>query len=183
MGLGYFKGKVVSVLTNPINRNFKDEAAAFGKPGIYPQNLIDHFVGVVEEIDSSGIMLRHPVIGTKSWFSLKAITGLIEEQYTEDPEVIAEIKKKREESEKTQAEYDKINNNVPNTIPCPNCKVRLKVPDVAGEVMCPACQFQFSVGNPPKESGCTGCPSKGQHVDLDYLESMKTLAGFKSSTP
>ena len=45
--LEYFKNKVVTILSQPINRNFTEEAC------------IDYFVGKITQIDDSGIWYEH----------------------------------------------------------------------------------------------------------------------------
>jgi hypothetical protein len=179
MPLDYFKGRIVSIITGPTNRNFRDEAAAHGRPEIYPQNLIDHFIGVVEEITNTYLLLRHPVIGTKSYYRLENIIGIIEEQYTEDPELIKQLEDKREANIKEKQQYQNmIAENTADSVPCPKCGARLKMPDLAPgtEVMCPACRHQFTL---PGAQAPPMPQSNDPHVDLDTLTKLAREAKEK----
>ena len=50
--LDHFVGKICTVFTVPLNRDFKAE-----NPTIYPQQIINYFVGTVEFVDEDGLML------------------------------------------------------------------------------------------------------------------------------
>lgn len=82
--LKYFVGKAVTIITTPINRDFDE------------RQKCDYFVGIVESVDEMGIMTQHPVTGCKNYSFYGQIISISEEQVTTDPEVIAEIKEKRQ---------------------------------------------------------------------------------------
>ena len=159
INLKMFEGKVCTILTVPTNRDFKEEAVAMGKPNLYPINLLDHFVGRVIEFDSTGIVLQHPIIGTKSYFRLNQIVGIIEEQELDrnDPEsvkVIEEIKNK--------------NNPSRGKVSCPNghsLKIPNNIPD-GSEVICPACKIEFILNEKPVPK------NDSELVDVDILEKL-----------
>lgn len=73
--LQYFIGKMCTIFTHPINRNFKEE-----NPKTYPQQEYIYFVGVVEEVDSQGILITQPTTGLKSYFFLQNLIGIAEEE-------------------------------------------------------------------------------------------------------
>lgn len=85
MNLTYFKGKVCSIFTVPIQRKMKNTEEEF-----------QYFVGVVEYIDSHGIFITQISTGLKSYFSLNNIVGICEEEVLDpknpnDSEIIKEI--------------------------------------------------------------------------------------------
>lgn len=84
----YFVGKVCSIFTGPLNRNF-DEARAR-----------EHFVVKVEEIDTDGLWGSHPYNGTISFFMLESIK-LITEEIVLDPKNPSHAKMIKEYQDKT----------------------------------------------------------------------------------
>ena len=82
--LNYFIGKVCTIFTVPINREYQKE-----NPGTYPQQLYTYFVGVVESINEYGIMLKQLQSKNKSFYFVSHIIGIAEEEVL-DPENNAE---------------------------------------------------------------------------------------------
>lgn len=110
--LQYFKGKICTIFTSPINRNFKEE-----NPESYPQPVFMYFVGVVESITDQGMFLQQ-VANTdskkplKTYFFLDKILGIAEEEQLDynnpqDAEIISKIKQQQEEEEKKMEEKAK----------------------------------------------------------------------------
>lgn len=97
--LRYFEGKICTLITRETNRNFKDEAIAMQKPGLYPINLFDHFMGRIIHADVSCIVLEHPLIKTRSYFRTEHVIGIIEEQELdrnpENTKLIEDLKKEK----------------------------------------------------------------------------------------
>ena len=86
----FFLGKLCTVSTVQINFRYKEEA------------MIAYFMGHVESVDSTGIMLVHPQTKCKSFISLQHIVAISEEQvlYEENPEdakLIEEYRKEKPE--------------------------------------------------------------------------------------
>jgi len=86
--LDYFVGKAVTIITVNINRQFDE------------RQLCDYFVGVVDSIDSMGVMTTHPVTGCKNYYPFANICAISEEQVldSQNPEhapVIQEMEKRR----------------------------------------------------------------------------------------
>lgn len=101
--LRYFVGKVCTVFTLPINREFKTE-----NPNTYPQQLYVYFVGFVESVSETGIMLRQALTGMKTFLFLNHVVGISEEEVLDekDPkhaEQIADLKR-QQEARKQQTE-------------------------------------------------------------------------------
>jgi hypothetical protein len=66
--LQYFIGKVCTIFTGPIARNFS------------PEEFNDYFVGIVETIDEEGVWTVHPKNNCKNYFVLSQIYGICEEE-------------------------------------------------------------------------------------------------------
>lgn len=66
--LKYFVGKVCTVFTSPINRQFTD------------QQFNDYFVGLIESVNEDGIIAVHSITGCKNFYSLSSLVALCEEQ-------------------------------------------------------------------------------------------------------
>jgi hypothetical protein len=73
--LKHFVGKICTIFTVPINRDYQKE-----NPETYPQQLHAYFMGVVESVDQHGIMLTQLLTGKKSFFYHSAIVGIAEEE-------------------------------------------------------------------------------------------------------
>ncbi len=85
--LGYFVGKVCTILSRPINRQFDEKQSN------------DYFLGIVECVTEDGIFTTHTITGCKNFYLLKNIVGICEEQVLdpsrpEEAELIQEFKQK-----------------------------------------------------------------------------------------
>ncbi len=167
----YFKGKICSILTEPINRNFKEEAQALNKPKLYPQNVLDHFTGRVIHTDAACVIIEHPLLKTRSYFSIDKIIGIIEEQeFNPDDPKDAELIEKYKNSQ--SASRGKVN--------CPNGHELLIPPEVEDgkQVECPVCNASFILvtekksPEPPKKNPL---PSNGT-MDLSLLKRLSEEA-------
>jgi hypothetical protein len=74
MDLNYFKGKVCSILTTPIQRKL-----------INKEEEIQYFVGVIEEITKEGVFMTQIATGLKGYFNINNIIGIFEEEVLEPP--------------------------------------------------------------------------------------------------
>lgn len=63
-----FVGKVCTILTTPINREFNEEAN------------VNYFVGRVIEVSPKGVLIEHLGTKNKSFFFTDKIVGIAEEQ-------------------------------------------------------------------------------------------------------
>lgn len=105
----YFIGKVCTIFTTPINRNYKEE-----NPTSYPQQLYTYFTGVVDGIDNNGIFLTQLQTGLKSFFIWNHVIGIAEEEVLDpknpkDAEIIEkQFKKPMEQIKEQFAQNTKI---------------------------------------------------------------------------
>jgi hypothetical protein len=93
----YFVGKVCTVFTTPINRNFKEE-----NPNTYPKPMYQYFMGRVLVVEHNGILIEqviseNPNKKLRAYFRMEQIVGLAEEEELDmsnpaDAAVINEIK-------------------------------------------------------------------------------------------
>lgn len=103
--LQYFKGKVCTIFTSPINRNFKEE-----NPESFPQPVFVYFIGVVDSITDQGLFLqqvsnidsKRPL---KTYFFLDKILAIAEEEQLDykdpqDAKLIERIKQQHDAEEK-----------------------------------------------------------------------------------
>jgi len=82
MLLNKLRGKIVTVFTKPINRDFKaedDAVKAKGAAGKYPEQLYHYFVGVLEEVDDWGFILRQATTGLESFFFKDQVVAVCQE--------------------------------------------------------------------------------------------------------
>ena len=100
--LEYFAGKVCSVFTGPLNRDFKLEGAN------YLQQFYHYFLGVVEAIDEQGLLLRQVGSGLKIYFFKQSLIAIAEEEVL-DPN--------KPEDEATIQEFKTIVTNEPQELP------------------------------------------------------------------
>ena len=84
--LSHFIGKLCTIFTVPINRDFRTEA-----PKEYPKILFKYFLGVVESVDESGLLLTQATTGLKTFFILQNIVAIAEEELL-DPEDVDDKK-------------------------------------------------------------------------------------------
>jgi hypothetical protein len=98
----YFVGKVCSIFTTPHSRDLHQE-----DPNGYPGTLYRYFVGEVEKIDASGVIIRNMAKNLRTFVPLDKIVAVAEEEVLdpnnpEDAKVIeqyhAELKKNLPES-------------------------------------------------------------------------------------
>ena len=73
--LQYFVGKLCTVFTAPMNRNFQAES-----PNTYPEAVYKYFMGVVESIDQTGLLLTQATNGLKTYFFINNIVAIAEEE-------------------------------------------------------------------------------------------------------
>jgi len=73
--LDHFVGKVCTIFTVEMNRDFKTE-----DPKSYPQPLYTYFLGRVEAIDDIGILISQPNGNLKSFFFWPNIVSISEEE-------------------------------------------------------------------------------------------------------
>ncbi len=88
--LSYFIGRVCTILTKPINRQFSEE------------DNINYFIGEILSIDALGITIASVVDDTRSFFYKESIIGICEEpsynpEDEEDLKKIAEHENKKRE--------------------------------------------------------------------------------------
>ena len=178
--LNYFIGKVVTILTTPINRNFKEEAMALKKPDLFPANLMDHFVGRYGGHDNLGVVLEHPdpSVGTKAYYFFDKIVGIIEEQELnpDDPQEAALIKKYKELKAQQEQLYPPK-----NKVFCPKGHTLDIPPDIEpGQfVACPKCKLQFQLpGDPPQNKSAP--INNSNFVDIEGMSKLADEA--KSNT-
>lgn len=120
--LTYFIGKICTVFTVALNRNFKEE-----NPATYPKNLFNYFIGKVESVDEHSIMLT-TISGLKMLFFKQAIVAIAEEEVldpddADDAEIIEEFKKESKNAKEVKAnssayiEPEKLSEMLKNIIP------------------------------------------------------------------
>lgn len=96
-----FIGKICTIFTNPINRDYKSE-----NPKTYPKPLYTYFVGLIEDIDDCGIYTTQIATGLTSFFLWTNVVGIAQEELLDpknkkDAEVIENIKSEYKEKIKT----------------------------------------------------------------------------------
>lgn len=125
--LQYFIGKICTVFTVPLNRNFKEE-----NPGSYPEPIFVYFIGLVESITDQGITLQQVANVNskkplKTYYFLDKVIGIAEEEALDpndetDKNIINTIKKRhdveknkaKEKAEKAQEKAEKMQSMMPN---------------------------------------------------------------------
>ena len=73
--LQYFVGKLCTVFTAPMNRNFQAES-----PNTYPEAVYKYFMGVVESVGQTGLLLTQATNGLKTYFFINNIVAIAEEE-------------------------------------------------------------------------------------------------------
>jgi hypothetical protein len=86
--LRYFVGKICTISTVQINYRFKEE------------QMMDYFMGFIEEIDDTWIWLTHPQTKCKSCIAIQYLVAIAEEQVLyenkpEDAKIIEEYRKEK----------------------------------------------------------------------------------------
>lgn len=77
--LEYFKNKVVTIFTGPINRNFTEEQS------------IDYFVGKITSVDDNGIWYEHVKSKCLNFIFYDKVTGIAEEKFVPANQVDDEL--------------------------------------------------------------------------------------------
>jgi hypothetical protein len=91
-----FVGKVCTVFTVPINRNFKDE-----NPGTFTEQVTNYFTGRVLEADSEGVVLEQITPERlRTFFFREHIVAIAEEEVLnpQDPREAARIQQIKQQS-------------------------------------------------------------------------------------
>jgi hypothetical protein len=112
--LNYFIGRVCTIFTQPINRNFKEE-----NPQTFIEQPFHYFVGVIEEIDNEGILVTQIMSGFKSYFFKAHIISIAEEEVLHpenkaDAEIIEKLKSANSEVRDKMKEYETKNESLVN---------------------------------------------------------------------
>jgi hypothetical protein len=76
--LKYFLGKVCTIFTTQINRDFRTE-----NPQKYPMMVYQYFIGYVEAIDDTGVLIKQAATGLKTFLFLDHVVGIAEEEVEE----------------------------------------------------------------------------------------------------
>ena len=169
----YFEGKICSILTEPINRNFKEEVDAINKSQLYPQNVLDHFTGRVIGVYNDSVVLEHVLLKTRSLFRIDKIVGIIEEQeFNPDDPKDAEIIEKYRASQSPTSR---------GKVTCPQGH-ELMIPaeiEDGKQVECPICNTPFILMSeklppPPPPKKMPRNPSGA--VDLSILKKLSEEA-------
>ena len=90
--LDYFTGKVCTILTLPVNIDFKHKGA-----DNYLKDIYSYFLGRIESVNQLGVVIEHLGKNTKSFFPWNAIVCIAEEEEL-DPEKDSEIIEKIKET-------------------------------------------------------------------------------------
>ena len=100
--LKYFVGKICTILTRPLNRDFKEE-----NPQNYREQICQYFLGKVLSIDSHGVLVEQILTPERlrSYFFFHSVVGLCEEQALEantpeNEELLNKIRETYEENQK-----------------------------------------------------------------------------------
>lgn len=103
----YFTGKICTIFTTPINRDYK-----FENPDTYPSPLYEYFLGKIIEFQDLGLLLENIKGTTRSFFFYNQIISICEEEIIDpkDPKNEEIIKSFKESKEK---EKQIINNKKP----------------------------------------------------------------------
>lgn len=76
--LEYFKNKIVTIFTAPINRNFTEEQS------------VDYFVGKITSVDDDGIWYEHVKSKCLNFVFYDKITGIAEEKFIPANQIVDE---------------------------------------------------------------------------------------------
>lgn len=98
----YFLGRICTIITKSINRDFKAE-----NPGTYPQQVFEYFLGLVESIDQQGVMLKQIGSDRRTYFFMHNIIGIAEEEVL-DPEKPVDAKKIDQIKEEHRQETSRV---------------------------------------------------------------------------
>lgn len=95
-----FVGKVCTVFTVGINRDFKQE-----NPKTYPKPLYVYFMGAIEFVNEHGIMMQQVTTGLSTFVFMNNVVSISEEEVLDpenenDAEMIEKYKKDAEQIKK-----------------------------------------------------------------------------------
>ena len=110
-----FVGRVCTILTRSLNRDFKQE-----NPNTYPEQIFHYFMGMVLGVDEHGIMIEQVMTPERlrSYFFFHSIVGIAQEQVL-DPNIaehareINDLKTANEKIRKQSAEQPKQSGSGP----------------------------------------------------------------------
>ena len=88
--LQYFVGKICTIFTAPINREFNER-----------QN-VDYFVGRVDGFDDKGILMSHVVSDCKNYYFFQNVISIAEEQLVDSDDPILKEYESIKEQKKSQ---------------------------------------------------------------------------------
>ena len=88
--LQYFVGKICTIFTAPINREFNER-----------QN-VDYFVGRVDGFDDKGILMSHVVSNCKNFYFFQNVISIAEEQLVDSDDPILKEYESIKEQKKNQ---------------------------------------------------------------------------------
>ena len=88
----YFVGKICTIFTSPINRQFDER-----------QNL-DYFVGRVDGFDDKGILMSHVVSNCKNFYFFQNVISIAEEQLVDSDDPILKEYESIKEQKKNQSQ-------------------------------------------------------------------------------
>ena len=88
--LQYFVGKICTIFTAPINREFNER-----------QN-VDYFVGRVDGFDDKGILMSHVVSNCKNFYFFQNVISIAEEQLVDSDDPILKEYESIKEQKKDQ---------------------------------------------------------------------------------
>ena len=88
--MGYFVGKICTIFTSPINREFTER-----------QN-VDYFVGRVDGFDDKGILMSHVISNCKNYYFFQNVISIAEEQLVDSDDPIVKEYESIKEQKKAQ---------------------------------------------------------------------------------
>jgi hypothetical protein len=106
--LQYFIGKTCTILTGPLNRDFKEE-----KPDEYRVQFYQYFLGRVLDVDSRGILIEQILTPERlrSYFYHHNIVGICEEKAIE-----ANTPENKELLDQIQTQHEKVRQQFENAV-------------------------------------------------------------------
>lgn len=92
MNLDYFVGKICTILTSPVNIQFKD----------FVQHA-QYFTGEVVSLSPAGVWIKHPQSKVLAFYATQSIIGIVEEQtVSEDDPLMDKIKEDIQKKKEAQ---------------------------------------------------------------------------------
>jgi len=88
--LQYFVGKICTIFTAPINREFNER-----------QN-VDYFVGRVDGFDDKGILMSHVISNCKNYYFFNNVISIAEEQMVDSDDPVVKDYESIKEQKKNQ---------------------------------------------------------------------------------